>query len=212
MGESPNRPGPQRSGDSDVNESSSTDARRARVAARGWCDGHKLFCYGPAVGRRPELWNVDHPDRVASLHQQFIDAGADIVLTNSFGGSAYRLKLHQADQRVEELNKAAAQIARKVADAAGRSVIVAGSVGPTGEILEPVGTLTKEDATAAFAEQAKASGRGRCRCYLAGDDVIKRRASGGRHGGSGSGIAYCCNHDVRHQRQHDDGCAAGATG
>jgi len=148
----------------------STNLLQQMLAEREWlladgATGTNYFAMGLQSGDAPELWNVDHPDRVASLHQQFIDAGADIVLTNSFGGSAYRLKLHQADQRVEELNKAAAHIARKVADAAGRSVIVAGSVGPTGEILEPIGTLTKEDATAAFAEQAKALAAG-------GADVI----------------------------------------
>ena len=127
--------------------------------------GTNYFAMGLQSGDAPELWNVDHPDRVGLLHQQFVEAGADIILTNSFGGSSYRLKLHQAQARVHELNSAAARIARKVADAAGRPVVVAGSVGPTGEILEPVGSLSAADATAAFAEQAKALADG-------GADVI----------------------------------------
>lgn len=118
--------------------------------------GTNYFAMGLQSGDSPELWNVDHPERVASLHRQFVESGADIILTNSFGGSAYRLKLHQAESRVLELNSAAAQIARGVADVSDRQVIVAGSIGPTGEILEPVGSLSIFDAAAAFEEQAAA--------------------------------------------------------
>lgn len=118
--------------------------------------GTNYFAMGLQSGDSPELWNVDHPERVASLHRQFVESGADIILTNSFGGSAYRLKLHQAESRVSELNSAAAQIARGVADVSDRQVIVAGSIGPTGEILEPVGSLSISDAAAAFEEQAAA--------------------------------------------------------
>jgi len=118
--------------------------------------GTNLFAAGLASGEAPELWNVDHPDRIRALHRGFIDAGSDVILTNSFGGSAYRLKLHNAERRVRELNLAAAEIARECADASGRTVIVAGSVGPTGEILEPVGALSHADAVAAFEEQIAA--------------------------------------------------------
>ena len=79
--------------------------------------GTNYFSMGLQSGDAPELWNVEHPDRVRLLHQQFIDAGADILLTNSFGGSAYRLKLHQAEHRVGELNAQAAALARSCADA-----------------------------------------------------------------------------------------------
>ena len=115
--------------------------------------GTNYFSMGLQSGDAPELWNVEHPDRVRLLHQQFIDAGADILLTNSFGGSAYRLKLHQAEHRVGELNAQAAAIARSCADASSRDVSVAGSMGPTGEILEPVGTLSLQAAENAFADQ-----------------------------------------------------------
>ena len=127
--------------------------------------GTNYFSMGLQSGDAPELWNVEHPDRVALLHQQFIDAGADILLTNSFGGSAYRLKLHQAEHRVGELNASAAAIARSCADASDRNVVVAGSMGPTGEILEPVGTLSVQAAESAFTEQARALAEG-------GADVI----------------------------------------
>ena len=122
--------------------------------------GTNYFSMGLQSGDAPELWNVEHPDRVRLLHQQFIDAGADILLTNSFGGSAYRLKLHQVEHRVGELNAEAAAIARSCADASSRDVIVAGSMGPTGEILEPVGTLSLQAAENAFANQARALAKG----------------------------------------------------
>ena len=121
--------------------------------------GTNYFTLGLQSGDAPELWNTDHPDRVTLLHQQFIDAGADILLTNSFGGSAYRLKLHQSEHRVPELNAAAARIARVAAEAAERPVAVAGSMGPTGELMVPHGTLTKDAANEVFTQQAHANRR-----------------------------------------------------
>lgn len=115
--------------------------------------GTNLFAMGLAAGEAPELWNEDQPDRIDKLHQDFVDAGADIILTNSFGGTRHRLKLHKAEGRVFDLNRRAAEIARAVADRAPRTVIVAGSVGPTGELLVPLGAMTYEDAVDAFAEQ-----------------------------------------------------------
>lgn len=118
--------------------------------------GTNLFDLGLANGASGELWNVDHPDRVRSVHQGFVDAGADIILTNTFGANRFRFQLHRIGDRVQELNVAAAKIAREVADAAGRPVVVAGSMGPTGDLLEPLGNRTKEEAEDAFAEQAAA--------------------------------------------------------
>jgi 5-methyltetrahydrofolate--homocysteine methyltransferase len=131
------------------------------LATRPWlladgATGSNLFDVGLMSGDAPELWNTEHPDRIAALHQSFVDAGADILLTNSFGGTIYRLKLHNAQGRMAELNTLAAQIARRVADASGRAIAVAGSMGPTGEIMEPIGPLTYDEAKAAFAEQALA--------------------------------------------------------
>jgi methionine synthase I (cobalamin-dependent) len=130
------------------------EARPVLLADGG--TGTGLFALGLTTGDSPELWNVDHPERVAALHRGFVEAGSDIVLTNSFGGGRHRLKLHGAQDRVAELNRAAARIAREVADGAGRPVLVGGSMGPTGELMAPLGTLTMEDAAAAFAEQARA--------------------------------------------------------
>jgi 5-methyltetrahydrofolate--homocysteine methyltransferase len=118
--------------------------------------GTNYFQMGLVSGDAPEIWNFEFPDRVRSLHRQFIEAGADIILTNTFGGNRYRLKLHNAQDQVREINIAAAKNARAEADAAGRPVYVGGSIGPTGEIFEPIGSLAHEDGVAAFAEQAKA--------------------------------------------------------
>ena len=122
--------------------------------------GTNLFEMGLQTGDSPEPWNVDYPDRITRLHQGFIDAGSDIILTNSFGGNLHRLKLHGNEARVAELNQRAGQIARATADAAPRDVLVAGSMGPTGELFEPMGALTMATATAAFTDQAQALAKG----------------------------------------------------
>ena len=117
--------------------------------------GTELFARGLMSGASPELWNADHPERVRSVHDEYIAAGSDIVLTNSFGGTAYRLKLHELDDRVIELNEAAASIAHEAAEGADRRIVVAGSMGPSGELLEPMGTMTHDACASAFADQAK---------------------------------------------------------
>jgi 5-methyltetrahydrofolate--homocysteine methyltransferase len=142
-----------------------TDRLTSLLAQRPWlladgATGSNLFERGLQSGDAPELWNSDHPERIAQLHRAFVDAGADIILTNSFGGTRHRLKLHKAEQRVAELNETAARIARAEADGAERVVLVAGSMGPTGEILEPLGPLSSDAAREAFAEQAIALARG----------------------------------------------------
>ena len=115
--------------------------------------GTNLFAMGLEAGDAPELLNETAPDTIAALHQGFVDAGADIILTNSFGGTRHRLKLHHAQDRVHDLNRKAAEIACAVAGKARRRVIVAGSVGPTGELLQPLGALSYQEAVEAFAEQ-----------------------------------------------------------
>lgn len=117
--------------------------------------GTSLFAMGLEAGEAPELWNEQYPDRITKLHQDFVDAGADIILTNSFGGTRQRLKLHKAEDRVHALNQRAAEIARAVADKAPRKIIVAGSVGPTGELLVPLGAMQFDEAVEAFVEQMK---------------------------------------------------------
>ena len=116
-------------------------------------NGTNLFAMGLTSGDAPEMWNIDHPERIRALHQGFVEAGSDIILTNSFGGNARRLMLHGMQDRVREINRLAAQHARAVADQAGRPIVVAGSVGPTGDLFEPLGVLTEPMAIAVFEEQ-----------------------------------------------------------
>lgn len=122
--------------------------------------GTNLFSMGLQTGDSPEFWNADHPDRVTRHYESFIEAGSDLVLTNTFGGNCYRLELHGGEKRVTELNERAAKLLRDSVDRSGRRVIVAGDIGPTGEIFEPTGTLSVEAAAEAFAEQAQALANG----------------------------------------------------
>jgi methionine synthase I (cobalamin-dependent) len=112
-----------------------------------------LFAMGLVPGETPERWNIDHSDRIQALHKAFVDAGADIILTNSFGGNRRRLALHGLEASARELNRLAARNARAAADMAGRRVVVAGSVGPTGDIFAPLGPLSEEEAVDVFVEQ-----------------------------------------------------------
>lgn len=130
------------------------------LATRDWiladgATGTNLFNMGLEAGEAPELWNTAEPARITALYSGAVGAGSDLFLTNSFGGNASRLKLHNAQGRVMELNRVAAELGRAVADKAGRKVIVAGSMGPTGEIMQPMGTLTHDAAVEMFHEQAE---------------------------------------------------------
>lgn len=117
--------------------------------------GTNLFAMGLEAGDAPELWNETRPGKIDKLYRQTIEAGSDIFLTNSFGANAARLKLHNAGHRAYELSKKAAEIGRNTADSFQRDVIVAGSVGPTGEIFEPVGSFSRAEAVEMFHEQAE---------------------------------------------------------
>lgn len=125
---------------------------KGRLLADG-ATGTNLFEMGLLSGDAPELWNETQPEKIRTLHQSFVDAGADIILTNTFGCNRRRLMLHKAEERTRELNRLGARIARDVADKAGRPVIVAGSVGPTGDLLIPLGALSEDDAMGVFVEQ-----------------------------------------------------------
>ena len=133
------------------------------LAAKGYvladgAMGTQLFAVGLSAGDPPEAWNVHHAEEVRAIHRGYLRAGADLVVTNSFGGTRFRLALHGLQDRVVELNEAAARNCRVEADAeterTGRVVLVAGSMGPTGELLEPMGNMSVPGCEAAFAEQA----------------------------------------------------------
>ena len=129
------------------------------ISEKGWiladgATGTNLFSMGLESGDPPELWNLEFPDRVYLNHQNFIEAGSDLILTNTFGANRFRLALHNAENQVHELNVAGVEIAIKAADHCERTIIVAGSIGPTGEMIEPLGEVTKAEATTAFTDQA----------------------------------------------------------
>jgi 5-methyltetrahydrofolate--homocysteine methyltransferase len=115
-----------------------------------------LFEAGLMSGDSPERWNVERPDVIRGIHRAYRDAGARILLTNTFGGNRFRLALHGLDARVAELNEAAARLAGEVAHAPGGDTVVAGDIGPSGAILAPLGDLERADAVKGFAEQAAA--------------------------------------------------------
>jgi len=136
-----------------------TDALSRMLATRDWiladgATGTNLFNMGLSAGDPPEMWNEQHPDRIERLYASAVDAGSDLFLTNSFGANAARLKLHGAERRARSLSRIAAEIGREIADRQSRPVVVAGSVGPTGEIMAPMGALTHELAVEIFHETA----------------------------------------------------------
>jgi len=115
--------------------------------------GTNLFEMGLISGDAPELWNADEPEKIRALHQSFVDAGSDIILTNTFGCNRHRLKLHNAQDRVRELNMAGVALAREVADTVEREILIGGSIGPTGELFQPLGALSYQEGVTAFKEQ-----------------------------------------------------------
>lgn len=119
--------------------------------------GTELQKLGLPAGMSPELWNLDNPEAVKQHYRAYVEAGSDAILTNSFGGTRARLEFENAGDRVHEINVAAAQLAREVA---GDSILVLGSMGPTGQLMDPLGLLTYESAVDMFAEQAAALAEG----------------------------------------------------
>lgn len=122
--------------------------------------GTMLHAAGLTSGGSPEQWNIERPDVIKGIYQAYVDAGSQIITTNTFGGNRFRLALHNHENRVREFNVAAARLAREVVDAVPREVLVAGDIGPSGEILFPLGTCQPEEVRDAFAEQAGALAEG----------------------------------------------------
>ncbi|MEX0763035.1 MAG: homocysteine S-methyltransferase family protein [Dehalococcoidia bacterium] len=108
---------------------------------------------GLEPGGCPEMFNLEHPAVIRQMAADYFAAGSDMVLTNSFGGSKFMLKKYGHGDRVNELNRLAAEHARS---AAGPGQFVVGSVGPTGEFMEPLGTVSEQEMYEAFAEQITA--------------------------------------------------------
>ncbi len=118
--------------------------------------GTMLFAAGLQFGDPPEVWNLTQPDLVRRIHRGYLEAGSRIVLTNTFGGNRLRLGLHGLSERVDDLNQTAAVILRAEVNAAGGDALVAGDIGPSGEIVAPLGSLDYDEAVDVFAEQAAA--------------------------------------------------------
>ncbi len=115
--------------------------------------GTQLQLLGLAPGQGGELWNVDHPDRVRQVHRAYAQAGAELLTTNTFGGTSYVLAGHGAAHRVRELSVAGARLAR---ECAGERAWVLGDIGPFGGMLEPLGDAPEDEVRMAFREQAAA--------------------------------------------------------
>jgi len=113
--------------------------------------GTLLQEHGLDDGGSGELWNVEHPEVIAGIHTAYAEAGARILTSNTFGGTRPRLAMHGLADRVHELNRAGAELATNVAHRYG--VLVAGDLGPTGELLAPLGTMSRDEARAIFEEQ-----------------------------------------------------------
>ena len=116
--------------------------------------GTMLFANGLQFGDPPEVWNLAHPDVIRRIQRAYLEAGSRILLTNTFGGNRARLRLSGHGDRVDDLNRTAAILLRSEVDAAGGHALVAGDIGPSGEIIEPLGTLAYDDAVEIFREQA----------------------------------------------------------
>ncbi|MBN1313900.1 MAG: homocysteine S-methyltransferase family protein [Anaerolineales bacterium] len=115
--------------------------------------GAVLMAAGLPAGTPPEIWNVENPEQILQLHQSYLDAGSQIILTNTFGGSRIKLEMAGLGDRTVELNRHAVKLAQK---AAGDRAYVAGDIGPTGELMSPMGKLTYERAFEVFKEQVQA--------------------------------------------------------
>jgi methionine synthase I (cobalamin-dependent) len=125
--------------------------RAGEVLLADGATGTMLQGVGLDAGQAPELWVLEQPDRIRALHQSYVDAGSDLILTCTFGGTRYRLESHGLADRVVELNRRAAELAREIARDA---VYVVGDMGPTGQLLQPLGPLTPQEVADAYAEQA----------------------------------------------------------
>lgn len=126
------------------------EQKRLLVADGAW--GTLLQAAGLEPGTCPEIWNVEQPDKIRAVAEAYVEAGSDLVLTNTFGGSPLSLKRHGLEHRVEELNAAGARLSLEGAHGA----LVAASIGPTGEFLPPMGEVSEQQMQEAFAVQIRA--------------------------------------------------------
>jgi len=123
------------------------------------CDGAMgtlLYARGVSLDACFDVLNLNNPRVVQSIHADYIAAGADCIETNTFGANRFKLAVHGLESQVREINRRGAALARDVRESSGRDVFVLGSIGPLGKYLAPLGTVTPDEARAAFREQAEA--------------------------------------------------------
>jgi len=130
--------------------------RRGEVLLADGAWGTEMACRGLMQGHPPDGWNLDHPEVVREISVEYRDAGSSIVLTNTFGSNRFLLEHHGLADRVRDINRAGARIAR---EALGGRALVGGDIGPTAKLL-PLGEVTVEALVEAFAEQALALAEG----------------------------------------------------
>ena len=167
--------------------------------------GTNLIAAGLVSDDCAELWNEIHPDRIRALHQSFVDAGADIILTNSFGANRRRLDLRGLGARAKELSRLAAQNARAVADRAARPIVVAGSVGPTGDMLAPLGSSERGRSDGDFRRADRRPQKRRRRRRLDRNDVGARGGPRRCARGDRRRRALYRDRELRHGGLYDDG-------
>jgi len=131
------------------------DDKKILVSDGAW--GTELSRLGLPAGESPEKWNLEQPDQVRVVPEAYVAAGSDIILTNTFGGSRLKLDKVGLADRLAEVNRIGAQISKQ---AAGDRALVFASVGPTGEFMAPLGTISEEEMVACFAEQIQALAAG----------------------------------------------------
>ncbi|OGO19847.1 MAG: hypothetical protein A2Z14_17805 [Chloroflexi bacterium RBG_16_48_8] len=127
--------------------------------------GTMLFTAGLQQGEPPQLWNIEHPERVAAVHHQYLEAGSKLLLTNTFSANLFRMASHDSKTSIAEINRTGAKILIDAIEAAGGNALAAGDIGPSGQVMAPYGELAFEEAKAGFIEQVEA-------LISAGVDVI----------------------------------------
>jgi len=131
------------------------EKKRVLIADGGW--GTELQKRGLPPGEPPEDWNIHRPEEVGAVALSYVEAGAEIILTNTFGGSPFKLAKVHLEGKVTEINRKGAEISKQ---AAGGRALVFASIGPSGEFMAPLGTVSEEDMMKGFAQQAKALAEG----------------------------------------------------